>query len=433
MSALKKIEAIAALGVIAVCGCALAATGMVLFGHTPEMFNSGRRANHLVTQATFIFLPVVMALLCASFFSVRARRFRQPILLVFVVFATIEIGLPLVDHTLISVKNSKVPGASYNVRVPDGEFYLSQPTATSTFGFRTPEEEPKRFNGRRILMLGSSFVWGTGSTFATNYPQALQAFLKQHYPDQPISVMSAGVGGIGVVEDRMLYEYLVQQGYHFDEVILNFYLGGDQTNNIAGTDRIAIAGRAQRVHSDPFLRTFFPLNTNIYRFAVYLYAAFNQNWGTDDPAAGSAVVERDATCVESPGFQAFSTERAAVNYSTAAKAAIDMSFNQSAIQKLGDEVAKNGSHFGIVLLPDAGALLQVNRSHFASQTMDWNWIRNYFAANISTRYPVVDLSDSFRERPDYFRCDDTHWNDKGNVAGAEVVANFVENTLWKNE
>lgn len=418
MQRIETLERYGSIAAIAVCLVALAVTGMVLFGHTPLLFNSGIRLNHLLTIVSFLALLALVSILGLSFANAHARALRRPILLGLVVLGTIEMALPAFDRLLVSAPSSTVSAALYTVRLPGGEFYLEQPNATSPFGFRSPVAEPKRFAGRRILMLGSSYVEGSGTTFATNYPQVLERVLNDG-SGTPVSVMSAGVKGFGLVEDRLLYEYLVAQGYSFDAVILNFYLGGDQTNDIPGTTRTAIAGRAQRLHKNFLLRHFYPLNTNLYRFALAIRAASGDGWGTEKAMA------QDATCTPSAAFAAFSRERATTNYSPAAKQAIDMAFNRDEIHAIARDAARNGARFGVVLLPDYGALLPVNRNYFAPGTMDWNWIRTYLADNIATTYPVLDLSREFLNRPEYFRCNDTHWNDRGNVKGAQVVGQFA--------
>jgi hypothetical protein len=333
--------------------------------------------------------------------------------------ATLEVLLYAFDKAVVSVKGSALGTALYTVQVNHEAIYMSQPNELSPFGFRTPRAEPKDPAGKRILFLGNSYVAGSGTTFATNYPQAVEADLNQLLPHQTLTVFSAGVNGYGVEDDRLLYDYLTRQGYRFDTVVLNFMLGSDPTNDIRGTTRTAIVGQPQRLHRNLFLRYFYPVNSNLFRFMVYLDITFNQKWGAEDTA-----VETAGPCLQSPSFAAFSTERARYYYGAGAQRRIDMEFTSEEIEALDEDVLKNGSQFAVVLLPDPNALLPRNRERFPGVAMNWDWIRQYMSQKAAGRYALLDLSDSFQDRPDLFRCNDTHWNDSGNLHAADIVARY---------
>jgi hypothetical protein len=333
---------------------------------------------------------------------------------------TLNLLLCVFDRTMISVEGSSLDSAAYSIDVNGGTIYLGQPTPLSPFGFRSPRVEQKSPGGLRILFLGNSYVAGSGSTFATNYPQAVEDDLKKLEPGKAPSVFSAGVNGYGVVEDRLVYEYLVQQGYHFDTVVLNFMLGSDPTNDVPQTLRTAIAGQAQRLHQSWFLRAFYPLDTTLFRFAVYLNVTFNQKWTPDESAAAKA-----GPCKPAPDYTAFSMERASYYYSAGAQKRIDMDFTMKEIDALNQDTRRHGADFRLVLLPDSNALLEFNRARFDGVPMDWDWIRQYIAEKSAGKYPLLDLSDTFLDRPAQFRCSDTHWTDDGNLLGAKVVADYI--------
>jgi hypothetical protein len=63
---------------------------------------------------------------------------------------------------------------------------------------------------------------GTGDDAVTNYAQVLETNLKKSFPEEKITVFPAGENGAGIEEQRYLFDYLVDQGYHFDAVVLHF-------------------------------------------------------------------------------------------------------------------------------------------------------------------------------------------------------------------
>ena len=97
-----------------------------------------------------------------------------------------------------------------------------------------------------------------------------------------------------------------------------------------------------------------------------------------------------------------------------------------------EDVQRNGGHFAVVLLPDPNALLPSNRERFRGVAMNWGWIRRYMSEKAAGRYALLDLSDVFQDRPDLFRCNDTHWSDDGNVHAADVVAKYFARSFGEN-
>ncbi len=424
MTRLRSFEQFFAAIAIAVCGCSFVATALVLFGHIPPVFNQSAKVSLLLGAGLLVFLTAVIGILAASFFSSQAERLRRPVLVLLTLFSVLETLFYTFDKTIISVKNSVLPDASYTVSVGNSSLYMLQPTKLSPYGFRTPRIETQKPEGKRILFLGNSFVQGSGSTFAVNYPQAVEADLHKLLPGQNITVYSAGVNGYGVLDDRLLYKFLKEQGYHFDYVVLNFMLGSDPTNDLPGTVRSSIAGQAQRLHENKFLRYFYPLNTTTFRFLVYLNVTLHPRVGGEGPPE-----VKGTPCHPSAGYISFSSERAEYYYGAGAQSHIDMAYTMKEIDALGKDAQEGSARFFMVLLPDSNIELARSRDRFANLPMNWNWIRQYLSNRFATKYPFLDLSDSFKERSDLFRCSDTHWNDDGNLHGAEVVADFLAQNI----
>jgi hypothetical protein len=236
------------------------------------------------------------------------------------------------------------------------------------------------------------------------------------------TIFSAGENGYGVVEDLLIYKYLTEQGYQFDTVVLNFMLGSDPTNDIPGTTREVMVGQAQRLHTNVFLRYFYPINSYLFRYMVYLDITMNRTWWTPQANGGANV-----PCKPTADFAAFSKERTGYYYGPGAQQRIDMNYTMRVIDEIADVAQKNGAAFRIVLMPDPNALLATNREQFQGVSMDWDWIRNYIRQQSAGRFPFLDLTSTFENRPEMYRCGDTHWNDAGNLLAADIVAHYFAN------
>lgn len=421
MSGSRSFELTLALAVSLICAMSLVATGIVIFSDIPPVVNRSIGQYRALNAVIFVTLGGVLAVLLLSVVSDRFLGVRRAILLGFTVFLTMEGLFYLFDTQILSVKDSPVATAFRNIEAAGEVIYLPQPNALSPFGFRTPREEAPDYGGYRILFLGNSYVQGSGSSFAVNYPQAVEAALRKAMPGRDVSVFSAGVDGFGIKEDLVLYQYLLDHHYRFDAVVLNFMLGSDPTNDIPGTIREAIAGQPQRLHEGWFLRYFYPFNTYVSRYLVYLDVTFNQKWGAAPGAPGKA----PTTCQQTATFTNFSHDRAADYYGPGAPHRLFMDFNLEKLSRLADVAARNKAKLFLVLLPDPNALLAGNRAYFAGKEMKWTWTRELIAARVAGKMPLLDLSPVFLDRPDMFRCNDTHWNDTGNVVGAQHVADFL--------
>lgn len=421
MSGCRSFEAMLTLAVSVLCAMSLLATGIVTFSDIPPVVNRSVGQYRMLNGVILLTLAGFLAVLLFSVMTGRLLPARRAILLGFTALTTMEGLLFLFDTNILSITNSPVATAFRNIEAGGEVIYLPQPNALSPFGFRTPREEPTRRKGYRLLFLGNSYVQGSGSSFAVNYPQAVEAALRKAMPGRDIRVFSAGVDGFGIKEDLVLYQYLLDQHYQFDAVVLNFMLGSDPTNDIPGTIRKAIAGQPQRLHEGWFLRYFYPFNSYVSRYLVYLDVTFNQKWANPQsaPAKGPPV------CRQSSAFTAFTHDRAADYYGPGAPHRLFMTYNLDKLFKLADVARENQAKLFLVLLPDPNALLPDNRAFFAGKAMDWGWTRDTIARRVGGKLPLLDLSPAFLDRPDMFRCNDTHWNDIGNVAGAQRVADFL--------
>ncbi len=421
MNGYRSLELTLALAVSVLCAMSLVATGIVIFSDIPPVVNRSVGQYRMLNGVILLALTGLLAVLLFSVVTGKLLAARRAILLGFTSLVTMEALFFIFDTNILSIKNSPVATAFRNIEAGGEVIYLPQPNALSPFGFRTPRDEPVSRKGYRLLFLGNSYVQGSGSSFAVNYPQAVEAALRKAMPGRDVTVFSAGVDGFGIKEDLVLYQYLLDQHYQFDAVVLNFMLGSDPTNDIPGTIRKAIAGQPQRLHEGWFLRYFYPFNTYISRYLVYLDVTFNQKWANPPGAA----TKGPPVCRPSATFTNFSHDRAADYYGPGAPRRLFMAYNLDKLFALADVAGRNQAKLFLVLLPDPNALLPDNRAFFVGKPMNWGWTRDAITQRVAGKLPLLDLSPAFLDRPDMFRCNDTHWNDIGNVAGAQRVAEFL--------
>jgi hypothetical protein len=398
----------------------LAATLLVSFSELPQIFNQRTAVFRVINLAAAIGIACLILGLLASGLTPRLRWLKQVILLCLTFCLTLEVLFCVFDNAIVSVNDSPLAWAFRNVSVDGQDIYLPQSNAESPFGFHQQAADTPKKDGYRILFLGNSFVSGSGSSFAVNYPQATEANLRAALPTQNVTVFSAGVDGFGVKEDRLVYQYLLDQKYQFDAVVLNFTMESDPTNDMPGTVRRVIAGEPQRLHENWFLRMFYPLNSYVFRYAVYLDVLRQQNPTEHYPATAE-----DASCAMTASFASSTRERAYYYYGPGAQDRLYINYNMDQLERLATLVKANHAQFFVVLLPDPNATLLRDREYYAKQPMDWDWSRRTIISKIDHRWPVLDLSPNFLDHPDLFRCNSVHWNDKGNVAGARYVADFL--------
>jgi hypothetical protein len=420
-----RLSTVAAL-VLAVC--LLVATLVVMSGNLPPVFNQGMRAYATINVGLVLGLSTVLAVLSANVTLGFFPQVVKCVKLVGVWALTIELLLAAFDTRVVSVKGSPLGHGLYNAQAYEEELMLPQPSPLSPFGFRVAHADPVAYDGYRILFLGNSYVQGSGSDLTTNYPQVVEARLRGALPAKNISVMSAGVDGYGLRDEKVLYEYLSKSGYKIDAVVLNVMMQSDLTNNIPGMIRRAVAGEPQRFHENAYLRYFYPLNSYLARYALYFSVVFGRSW---EPSSANAV--GDARCRPSPAFAAFIKERTGYYYGPDARRGVWVDYNLAQAEAIIDMAKQQHIPVFVVLLPDPGAALDGYRQLQAGAAMDWDWTRNAVTSRLAPLAPVLDLAPAFRNQATWFRCDDSHWVDAGNVAGGEGVARWLAGQMAYEE
>jgi hypothetical protein len=120
-----------------------------------------------------------------------------------------------------------------------------------------------------LINYGIISTAGSGHSPACNYPNIVEQVLRAQLGD--VEVMNAGVAGYGPVDALNLLEFLREAGYHFDALVYNVFTENDFTDNLPGTERRVVGGINFRFPSSWFLRTFHPLNSSLFRYALVIW------------------------------------------------------------------------------------------------------------------------------------------------------------------
>jgi hypothetical protein len=108
--------------------------------------------------------------------------------------------------------------------------------AINSHGLRDEERPYARPpGGRRILVLGDSFVAAAHVNLEQMMSKQLQGLLRAGEPARPIEVVNAGVSGYGQAQE---YLYLDTEGFKYspDLVVVVVFLGNDLIDNVRDSD-----------------------------------------------------------------------------------------------------------------------------------------------------------------------------------------------------
>ncbi len=421
-------ERVLSLAALTVVACMLAATIIVMRGGYPPVFNQSPRQYAMLNMGLLASLAISAVILSVHVGLGRWPHAAKILKILLVAALTANLSFGLLERFVVGIDGAKLIHNFHN-RVVDGHpLPLQQSNSYSEFGFRTDRVEPKQPSSFRYLMLGNSYTKGSGSSLATNYPQVTERAVNESGDGMKASVFAGGVDGYGLEEADRLFSLLSTDGYKFDAVILNLMMGSDLTNDIPGTMRLATAGEPQRYHRNSFLFYAYPLNTYLFRYLLYFKITAGMRG--DAPAAGAAAPGSPAPgCSMSDGYKQFVRDRALQYYGPGARDRVYLAYNLGFADDIIARAAAMGLKTYIVLQPDPNAELDSRRTIVSDATMDWDWTRTALKQHFGDKTPLLDLGPSFRNRDDLFRCNDTHWNDSGNILAGEITGRWLEKAL----
>ncbi len=389
------------------------------------LFNEGRAAYRWLSLACAGLVLGGLAVFALELWRGRPSRLAGALrgLLVFVVL--LEAGITVVDVTLVSRGAARLGGPYRELRAPDGAWVtLKKPHAGSPLGFRGTRPHATGSRVPRVLFLGDSYTEGSGRAPACNYPEVAGAELARRL-GRPVQAMNAGVAGAGPVDALRVLRLLVEDGYRIDAVVYSLFLENDFTDNLPGTDRRVVAGINYRFPESWFLRTFHPLNTRLFRTALFVQRASRFVRG------GAGQVRReDGPCQLAPeplgevppGLADLVRRRFRANYGPGARVAEDVV--GTAVDAMRDTARRLGVPFVLVVFPDRILVDEALQRRLgldpASARGDAGRLRRFVARRFED-VPRIDVAPALAAGSENYRSDDTHLSDLGNLRAGRAV------------
>ncbi len=293
-------------------------------------------------------------------------------------------------------------------------------------------------SGPRVLFLGDSYTEGSGSLPDCNYPDVVERVLREKW-NPNAHVVRAGVSGYGPVEALSLLRWYKTNGCPVQAVVYNMTLQNDFSDNLPRTERRVVAGIIFRFPKSAFLRTFHPLNTRTFRWALvmtYFGKASTHDMLQAVSVAGGpcdltpkpltvvspflrATVERDlasARRIWDMPHTARSTH-VQVNTLPGFKEPLD------AVHEMNKVAQEMKVPLFVVLFPDRILVDRELQSLMPQTSLDPAELK--YAAALNVGGIENDLRRELSGRAGLYRTVDTHLSDLGNVVAGETVGEWI--------
>lgn len=282
-------------------------------------------------------------------------------------------------------------GHGVYIRKVDG---IRVPFQYNNLGFRDEDVGPKTSNGRRILMLGDSFIENLEVEYAKTFPALLEQLVTKRSPAWDVAVV--GSQGYSTSQELLAfrsYRDLVSA----DVVLLCFYCGNDFEDNL----------RRKFSYLDDDGELQIPTNQE----PTWKHIARSaQRWLYES----SHVV-----FLLKNSLQSIANINLAPDSKSVAKAdlAYQRKITEKLLIKLAEEVRASGAKFGVVVIPFRDDLVAGDQQaqSFVTSVCDEHKI------------PFLDLS-PLLDRDDFFETD-IHFNVGGHKTVAHAINDFIATSL----
>jgi len=413
--------------------CIIAA--IVVQDHTRYLplgvFNTGADTLHEVADAC---LALAVAVLVAQLIELVNGRLSGPCGLVrgaYMAVIILEVLLIFADHWFVTGNPNSRLGQYYEVahsgnppvilKKNFGGHHTFLPCFMDTTAADT---------GPRVLFLGDSYTEGSGSSPECNYPDVVEKVLREKWrPDA--HVVRAGVSGYGPVEALSLLRWYRANGCPAQAIVYNLTLQNDFSDNLPRTERRVVAGIIFRFPKSWFLRTFHPLNTRTFRWALVMVffgqASTHEMLQAVSVAGGPCDLTPHPLTKISP-FLRVSVERDLDNTRRVVACRTGYTEAAAAIDSMHAIAAHMNVPFFLVVFPDR-ILADTELQHLMSVSApDASVQMHTFALQLGADH-VIDVNGQLEGRTGMYRPVDTHLSDPGNVAAGEYVGNALVDSL----
>ena len=282
----------------------------------------------------------------------------------------------------------------------------------------------------RILFLGDSYTEGSGSSPECNYPDVAQRVLREKWR-AGARVVNAGVSGYGPVEALSLLRWYRDQGCPLNAIVYNLTLQNDFADNLPHTERRVVAGIIFRYPRNVFLKTFHPLNTRVFRWALVL--VFFGRASTQDML--NAVSVRGGPCDLSTPAQTDLSPfvRASVRRDLETNrrvAECPEGYTEAGRAVAGMRAIATGLNipFFLVVFPDRVLVDTELQTLLGQPDLAASEKSHSFATELGADR-VLDMAAPLAGRSGMYRTVDTHLSDPGNIVAGEYVGSALAQYL----
>jgi hypothetical protein len=394
------------------------------------VFNTGAETLHEIADAC---LAMAVAVLVAQLIELVNGRLSGPCGLVrgaYMAVIILEVLLVFADQWFVTGNPAGRLGQYYEVPRSGNPPVILKKNDTGRGLERCLADSSSTPSASRVLFLGDSYTEGSGSAPECNYPNVVERVLREKWrPDA--HVVNAGVSGYGPVEALSLLRWYRDQHCPVDAVVCNLTLQNDFADNPPRTERRVVAGIIFRFPRSWFLRTFHPLNTRTFRWALVLVffgqASTHEMLNAVSVAGGPCDLSARPLTKVSP-FLRVTVER---DYDNARRVvACGGGYREAtdAIAGMRSIAAQMKVPFFLVVFPDrilADTELQTLLGHpdLAASAKARAFATGLPADGVFDVYGVLaGLSGMYRPV-------DTHLSDLGNVVAGEYVGNALAGAL----
>lgn len=387
-------------------------------GYIPScVFNRGQTVYYI---ASLVCLVLFLSIGFFTFFCSNKTLFIIIVYFLFVFAA--EITIQICDYFIIHSPNIKI-GPCWEYK----NVMLLRPVQNNLMGFNEKYNYTKTVpaDKLRILFLGDSYTFGSGSSIEKSYCKVVEKYFNAHSEKQ-CEVFNAGIQAYSPYDSLKLLRLLKQEEYKYNAVVFSIFLQNDFIDEVDNAKRVvAVGGFYQRFPENWFIHYFHPLNTLIFRYIIVLKGLISERLSKETPLLQTSL----------PRVQSKSVNDAAYRVSPVLKELLDNNYHKTAkrnfenvYKAITGMANESGTPFYIVVFPDPIWSDQRIRDYFLSQTRleNYDFMIHYDWINKNLQnYKILDLTETLKKYKDCYIENDTHLNDTGNRIAGEVVANFL--------
>jgi len=410
-------------------------TAIIVQDHTRYLplglFNTGSDTLHKIADTCLIAASVALIVQLLEMFRARLSRIAGVVRGVYVSIVILEVLLIFADQLFVTGNPNGRLGQYYDVAHSGNPPVILKKDFGGHHSFLPCLADPAATDtGPRVLLLGDSYTEGSGSSPDCNYPDVVEKVLREKWrPDA--HVVRAGVSGYGPVEALSLLRWYQSQACPVRAVVYNLTLQNDFADNLPRTERRVVAGIIFRFPKSWFLRTFHPLNTRVFRWALVLTyfgkASTHDMLQAVSVAGGPCDLTPKPLTVVSPFLHAtVGRDYANARRVAACHAGFDAGVN--AMREMRAIAGQMHVPFFVVVFPDRLLADKELQTLLAQPDLHASGLAHSLAAQLEANR-VIDVYGALVARSGMYRQVDTHLSDLGNVVAGEFVGNALVEDL----